>query len=316
VNHAAPLHGLVAAVHTPFAADGGALNLSVVEKQAGHLLSTGVTAAFVGGTTGESHSLSLDERMALARRWAEVVRGTRLRLVVHVGSNCIADARALAAHAQSLGAAAVSALAPSYFKPPTLDALIDCCRDIAAAAPGLPFYFYDIPSMTGVRFPMPAFLDAAAPARVPTLAGVKFTNPDLMAYQQCLRAAGGRFDVPWGTDESLLAALALGATGAVGSTYNFAAPIYHRLLNAAARGDLAAARDEQYRSVQLVALLLNYGFMPAAKATMSFLGIAVGPARLPHANLSTEQRTRLHEDLERLGFFDWVRPVPNPAPGA
>jgi N-acetylneuraminate lyase len=315
VNHAAPLHGLVAATHTPFTADGRALNLSAVEKQAEHLTRTGVAAAFVGGTTGESHSLSLDERMSLARRWAEAVRGTKLRLVVHVGANCLADARALAAQAQSLGAAAISALAPSYFKPATLDALIDCCRDIAAAAPAVPFYFYDIPSMTGVRFPMPAFLDAA-PGRGPTLAGVKFTNLDLMAYQQCLRAAGGRFDVPWGTDESLLAALALGATGAVGSTYNVAAPVYLRLMSAAARGDLASARDEQYRSVQLVALLLNYGYMPAAKATMSFLGIDVGPARLPHGNLSTEQRTRLRQDLERLGFFDWVRPVPDPAPGA
>jgi N-acetylneuraminate lyase len=308
MNHAS-LRGLVAATHTPFD-DGGDLNLDVVEKQAEHLLRCGVTTVFVGGSTGECHSLTALERLALADRWADVARGSKLRLVVHVGSNCLADARAMAARAQARGVAvAISAMAPSYFKPASLDDLIACCRAIAAAAPALPFYFYDIPAMTGVRFPMPEFL-AAAPARIPTLAGLKFTNPDLMAYQHCLHAAGAagvRFDIPWGVDEFLLAALALGATGAVGSTYNFAAPIYHRLIAAFERGDLETARAEQYRAVRLIDLLKGFGYMAAAKATMGFLGVDVGPARLPNGNVSSEQRTRLREALDRLGFFEWVR---------
>src|SRR5690349_10205207 len=140
------LNGLVAATHTPFRPD-GELNLAAIERQAEHLIRAGVSAVFVGGTTGESHSLTLDERLALARRWAEVVHGSPLRLVIHVGSNCIPDARALASQAQSLGdVAAIAALAPSYFKPASLATLVDCCAAIAAAAPALPFYFYDIPS--------------------------------------------------------------------------------------------------------------------------------------------------------------------------
>lgn len=191
------LHGLVAAPHTPFRAD-GALDLAVVEPQAAHLLAGGVNAAFVGGTTGECHSLTLEERTRLAGRWLEVTRGTPLEVVVHVGSNCLADARALAAQAEALGARAIAAMAPSYFKPASVDALVACCADVAAAAPGLPFYFYDIPSMTGVRFPMPDFL-ARAETRIPTLRGLKFTNTDLMAYQQCLSQQDGRFDVCGGS---------------------------------------------------------------------------------------------------------------------
>ncbi|HEX8911670.1 MAG TPA: dihydrodipicolinate synthase family protein, partial [Humisphaera sp.] len=172
--------------------------------------------------------------------------------------------------------------------------------------PGLPFYFYDIPSMTGVQFPMPDFLAAAA-GRVPNLAGLKFTNPDLMAYQSCLRAAGGRFDLPWGIDEHLLAALSMGAVGAVGSTYNFAAPVYTRLMAAFAAGDLAAARAEQYRAVRLIGLLAGLGYMGAAKATMGFLGVDVGPARLPNTNPTAEQLAGLRTSLEEMGFFDWVK---------
>ncbi len=183
---------------------------------------------FIGGTTGESSSLSLSERLALAERWLAAVKGTAMRVVVHVGSNCLDDARTLAAQSEKLGAAAIAALAPSYFKPRSLDVLIACCADIAAAAPVTPFYFYDIPVLTGVSFSMLEFLNQAKD-RIPTLAGLKFTNPDLMAFQLCLHADEGRWDLPFGVDEHLLGALAMGAQGAVGSTYNFAAPIFNRL---------------------------------------------------------------------------------------
>ena len=299
------LHGLVAATHTPFNPD-GSLNLPIVEQQAAHLLKHGVTLAFIGGTTGECHSLSLDERRSLAQRWCEVARGTSLKVVVHVGSNCLADARVLAAQAQQLGAVAISALAPSYFKPHSLDALIACCADLAAAAPETPFYFYDIPALTGVSFSMPEFLEKA-PARIPTLAGLKFTNPDLTSYLQCLQAGDGRWDVPWGIDESLLGALATGAQGAVGSSYNFAAPLYHGLIAAFERGDLPTARAAQHRSTRLIALLARYGYMGAAKAAMTMLGVDLGPARLPNTTPTPEQTKRLRGELERTGFFDWIK---------
>lgn len=299
------LSGIIAATHTPFTAD-GLLNLTIVEKQAAHLLAQGLTMAFITGTTGEFHSLSLAERRALTQRWMEVARGTPLRVIVHVGSNCLADAREVAAQAEKLGALAVAAIAPSYFKPPNLEALIACCADVASAAPSTPFYYYDIPMFTGVNFPMPEFF-AKAPHRIRTFAGIKFSNFDLMAFQLCLKHGGGAYDVFWGMDEFLLAALALGAQGAVGSTYNFAAPIYHRLIAAFQRGDLEAARCEQFRSVQLVQLLARYGFMGAAKAVMKMLGVDVGPARLPLGNPTAEQIAHLRSELEALGFFDWIK---------
>jgi N-acetylneuraminate lyase len=301
-----PLTGLVAAAHTPFKPD-GTLNLAVVEKQAAHFLQNKVPVAFIGGSTGESHSLSLDERRKLAARWMAVAKGTKLKVIVHVGSNCVADARTLAAHAQKLGAAAVSALAPCYFKPRHVDALLDTCAQIAGGAPGLPFYFYDIPVLTGVSLSMPDFL-ARGRAKMPNLAGIKWTNPDLYSYQLC-RALPGDFDLPWGNDEYLLAALALGARGAVGSTYCFAAPIYRRLWGAFAVGDLEKARAEQYRSCLLVKCLAGqpYGYMGAAKALMGLLGVPVGPARLPNLTPTSEQVKALRGELDALGFWDWIR---------
>jgi N-acetylneuraminate lyase len=298
------LRGLVAATHTPFDSN-STLNLAAVERQADHLARSGVDTVFIAGSTGESHSLTVDERLALARRWKEVIRGTKFKLVIHVGSNCLVDSRTLAAQAQSIGADAIAALSPSYFKPKSVEALVACCAEVASAAPGLPFYFYDIPILTGVQLPTSEFLVQAS-ERIPNLAGAKFTNPDLMAFQTCLHLKGGQFDVAWGLDEYLLAALSLGAKGAVGSTYNFAAPIYNRVIAAFERGDLAAARAEQFRSVQLIELLIRYGFIAATKVVMGFLGVDVGNARLPHLHLSSEQSAKLREGLDQLGFFEWI----------
>jgi len=291
-----PLHGLVAAVHTPFHAD-GSLALHAVEKQAEWMLSQKVNTVFVGGSTGESHSLTLDERLALAKRWSEVRHGTPLRLVIHTGCNCLNDAKQLAAQAQNLRADALSALSPSYFKPRSLESLIDCCAAIASAAPNLPFYFYDIPVLTGVNFSMPKFL-AQASRSIPNLVGLKFTNSDLAAYLQCLQLDNTQWDLPWGIDEHLLGALATGAKGAVGSTYNFAAQIYHRLIAAFEQSDLQRARLEQLASVQLIECLASYGYMAAAKSTMEYLGVPVGPPRLPNTSLSQSQTQELHQRLE------------------
>ncbi|MCX6926040.1 MAG: dihydrodipicolinate synthase family protein [Verrucomicrobia bacterium] len=298
------LHGMVAATHTPFHPN-GALNLGVVEKQAQNLIQHRLTTAFIGGSTGESHSLALLERQQLAQRWCEVARGTPLRVMVHVGSNCLEDARALAAQADQLGALAISTLAPSHFKPANLTVLIEWCAQIAAAAPNTPFYFYDIPALTHTNFSMPDFL-VQARDRIPTLRGIKFSNYDFLAYQLCLHVHDGAFDIPWGVDEFLLCALAVGARSAVGSSYNFAAPVYHRLLAAFERGDLVTARQEQFRSVQLVKQLAGYGYLSAAKAVMKMLGIDVGPTRLPNTSLTPEQAVKLQAELETLGFFEWI----------
>jgi N-acetylneuraminate lyase len=299
------LRGLVAATHTPFHANGD-LNLDVVEKQAEHLFRTGVDSVFIGGTTGESHSLTTQERLDLAKRWREAARIAKLRLIVHVGSNCLADARAMAAQAQTLRADAIAALAPSYFKPQSLNALVEFCAEVAHAAPDVPFYFYDIPAMTGVQFSMSEFLTEAE-ERIPTLAGIKFTNSDMASFQRCIHFQEKKFEMLWGIDEYLLAAFALGATSAVGSSYNFAAPLYRRMIAAFERGDLATARAEQLRSVQLIGTLASFGYMAAAKTVMSVLGVEVGPARTPHANLTPNERRQLRARLDEIDFFEWIR---------
>lgn len=290
------LTGLIPAVLTPFDSK-GELALEAVEKQVELCLADGLTAAFVEGTTGEFSSLTVPERLALSERWLAATRGAKLRVVVHVGANALSDAQTLAAHAEKHGASAIATVAPSYMKPKTTAQLAEWCAQIANSAPNTPLYFYDIPHMTGVSLSMPEFLASHAKS-IPTLAGLKFTNSDLMAFQQLKNLEAGRFDVVWGFDEYLLAAVVLGAEGAVGSTYNFAAPLYHRILAAVQAKDLAAARAEQFRSVQVIALMQKYGFFAAAKEAMRMRGVDLGPVRLPNANLTAEQAAAFRREME------------------
>lgn len=270
---------LIAAPVTPFTPDGD-LALDAVEALAEWLVRQGVDGVFVNGTTGESHSLSPTERQQLAERWVAVLRGSGLRCIIHVGANALREARELAVHAQRIGASGIAALAPSYFKPADVETWVECSAYVASGAPDLPFHAYDLPAMTGIHLASDRFLIEAT-RRIPTMAGLKFSNPDLILLQRCVAALGRRQEVLYGCDELLLSAVALGATGAVGSTYNLAVPLYRALQRAAAAGDWDLARRAQRHAVRMVDILARHGYLGSLKAVLAHQGVAVGPVRLP-----------------------------------
>jgi N-acetylneuraminate lyase len=298
------LTGLIPACHTPFDR-GGNLNLSIVEQQAALFRESGLRSVFVAGTTGEFASLTVSERKALCERWVAVA-GDSLQVALHVGSNCQADSIELAAHARKAGVAAVAAIAPSYFKPATVPDLIDFLAPIAAEAGPLPFYYYHIPCMTNVRLPVAELLREAR-GRIPNMRGLKFSHDDMVDLLGCIAAEGGAFEVLFGFDEALLAGLAFGVAGAVGGTYNFAAPMYERIMRAFEKGDMATARSAQFRATEMIKVLAASGFTAASKAVMAFVGVDCGPVRPPLHNLSSEQIRSLYDRLVPLEAF--ARPL-------
>jgi N-acetylneuraminate lyase len=294
------LTGLVAAPYTAFHPD-GSLNLDAIEQQAASLIANRVSGAFVCGTTGEGVSLTIGERMQVAERWRQAASSS-LRLVIHVGHTSLADACTLAAHAEKIDADGVSCLAPFFFKPASTQDLVRFCAEVAAAAPSLPYYYYHIPSMTGVSLPAADFLRAAAPL-IPNLAGVKFTFENLMDFAECVRLDGGHYDIVFGRDEILVAGLSIGARGAIGSTYNFLAPIFHEIIAAFDQGDLATAQAKQAAANAVIQIFIRHGGLPAGKAIMKMIGLDCGPTRLPLRTLDDRQQAQLRAELEAAGFF-------------
>lgn len=297
---------LIAAPFTAFGRD-GELELRKVEEQARALLDDGLRGAFVCGTTGEGASLSTEERVKLARRWCEVA-GNELEIIIHVGHTSLTEACVLAEQAEQAGADAIAAVAPFYYKPDDVRNLVDFCDAVAQAAPHTPFYYYHIPSMTHVHLRMAEFL-AVAMDRMPTLAGIKFTHNDLMDYGKCLDVAGAEYEIFFGQDEILLASLSLGARSAVGSTYNFAAPLYDRMFRAFENGDMETAREYQAQVRSIVEVAERYGGLPAFKAMMCWVGVDCGPCRPPLKTLGPKEREPLRAELEHVGFFEAIAAV-------
>jgi len=287
------LTGLVAATFTPMNGD-GAIDLQRIPAVCDFVLGQGVDGLFVCGSTGESPSLTLDERMLVAQTYVEAA-AKRVPVVVHVGHNSLSDARTLAAHAQQLGADAIAVVPPSYFPLTSVDVLVECLQQIAKGAPEVPLFYYHIPPITGVDLSMVELLERAE--ALPTLAGIKFSAPQFEELAACVEYGSRRFNILFGCDELLLSGLMAGVDGAVGSTYNFMAPHYRRVIDAYQEGRVDEATQHQAVATGIVEEILRHGGHDAIKAAMGILGIDCGPPRLPWKPLSDEVLAALEQGL-------------------
>jgi N-acetylneuraminate lyase len=295
------LKGLIAAPFTPMNSD-GSINTELIYSYYKLLKVNAVNGAFICGSTGEGVSLTFDEKKSIAEAWAEATENDPdFTVMMFLGGTSIAECKKLALHAYSIGIEAISFTAPFYFKPATVEMLAKCCAEIACTVPQMPFYYYHIPVLTGVNFPMVDLLKVID-GNIPNFAGIKYTHEDLMDFLSCLHFKGGQYDMLWGRDESLLSALVIGAQGSVGSTFNYAAPLYNELIEAFKKNDLARARDLQQKSIDMIRLLGKYGGIATGKAYMKLVDLDCGEFRLPVKNMSADEFELFRGDTEQINF--------------
>lgn len=296
---------LIAATFTPFTTS-GEVNLDLIPATVVNLRRNGVQGAFICGTTGESSSLLLEEKSQLIEAYAPYQTPDFNVLVMLAGTNQ-REAIQLAKTAVENSLYGVAVTAPYYFRASTVSQLVDYLEPIAQAAFPLPLYFYHIPILTRVEISMLDLLAAVAD-RIPNFAGIKYTHNDLMEFNRCLRFQQGRFDILWGWDELFLAGLSMGAKGAVGSTYNFAAPLYLAIRKAFDEKDFEKALYLQEKSIDFISLYGKYGGPAAGKAILKFCGLDCGPFRSPVMALNQEQEDTFRKELTDLGFFSFIQP--------
>lgn len=295
------LKGLIAAPFTPMKKD-GSVNPEAVKSYYQFLKRNGVIGAFINGSTGEGVSQTQEEKKLIMKAWAEAVAGdTDFKVIALAGGTCLNDAIELAQYADECKLDAVALTAPYYFKPANIERLAATCQVVAEAAPTLPFYYYHIPVLNGTNLPMYALLQAVD-GRIENFAGIKYTHEDFMDFLSCLNYKSGKYDMLWGRDENMLSALVLGTEGAVGSTYNYAAPLYNDMIAAFQDNDLVKARALQQQSIDMIRLLGKYGGIATGKAFMKLVGVDCGEFRLPVSNMSAQQFEAFKEDVKQVGF--------------
>ena len=142
----------------------------------------------------------------------------------------------------------------------------------------------------------------AIDGRIPNFAGIKYTHEDFMDFLSCINFKNGKYDMLWGRDENMLPALAVGAKAAVGSTFNYAAPLYYNLINAFNNGDLSKAQSLQQQSIEMIRLLGKYGGIATGKAYMKLIGLDCGEFRLPVKNMTGNEFELFKKDAEQINF--------------
>lgn len=295
------LEGLIAAPFTPFYSD-GSLNLSVIPDYYKMLKSNKVIGAFICGSTGEGASMSTSEKKYVAEAWAKCTADdTDFTLMTLVGGTSLTDCKELALHAKEVGLDAVSFTAPYYFKPASVEILADLCMEVASVVPDMPFYYYHIPVLTGVHYPMYDLLNAID-GKIPNFAGIKYTHEDFMDFLSCINFKNRKYQMLWGRDENMLPALSLGTKASVGSTFNYAAKLYHDLIIAFQKNDFKRASELQQQSIDMIRLLGKYGGISTGKSYMKLIGIDCGEFRLPVKNMSDKDFELFKKDTEYINF--------------
>ena len=297
------MRGLVAAVVTPMDAKGD-LDLGVVPRVVDYLASKGISGIYIAGSTGEGMSLTDEERRGVAEAYVGAAKG-RMKSFVQVGHNSLRASADLAGHAESIGADAVSATPTGYFKVSGEAELVEGLLPIVEAAPKTPFYYYHIPFLSGVNLD-PIKLTDISMDRLPTFCGIKYSDGASLHNLPLLESVAPGLEFLSGSDEAYLMSVAQGYKAAVGSTYNYAAPIYNNVRKSLSVGDFKRAQVWQKHALEMITAMFETCGRSSLKVMMQMVGIDCGPVRRPIDPASPDQIIALRKRLDAMGWFEWI----------
>ena len=277
--------GVIPAIFTPFAKD-GSVNTEQLIRLTEFNLAQGVSGFYVNGSSGEAFLLSDEERRHVYKTVKETV-GDRASCIAHVGCISTGQAIGFAKYAAELKYDAVSAVAPFYYKFSAKE-IMKYYMDIVDAC-GLPLLIYNIPAFSGVEL---SFEDISTLLKDERIIGVKYTASDFFKMQRIKNAFPDKIMLN-GYDEMFSCGLMSGADGGIGSTYNFMAGKFIKIMELFAKKDIEGMQAVQNDANLVIAELLKYGVMPGSKAILDTFGLDMGDSRPPFSALTCDQKKAL-----------------------
>jgi N-acetylneuraminate lyase len=238
--------------------------------------------------------MSADERKSVVETACDELRG-RGGVIVNVSHMQFAVVLDLARHAAQAGADAVSTLPPLFY--PVSPREIEHHYRSVLDAVELPLTIYNIPMLSHVT------LDERLVAKLaehPRLAGIKHTSEDTFLLNRFKQVAGGRLMVWSGRDAYYLGALAMGADGAIGNTYNLMGDLYVKITTAYRANQTELARHVQEKANEVHRRLQVYGGTQSVKRCLQLLGVNSGECRPPYLPLPPEAEPHMRETIEIL----------------
>ena len=287
-------HVLTAMV-TPFDAT-GRVDTSRAVEIAQYLLANGTDALVINGTTGESPTTTLEEKVSLVRSIAQAVGGNRV--VAGAGTNNTQEAVHLAKHSHEAGAGALLTVAP-YYNKPSQEGLYRHFRAIADATP-LPVLLYNVPSRTITNIEPVTVARLARDAA--NIVGIKEASPSLAQAGEILRTTPDEFDLYSGDDAITLPQLSLGGAGVISVISHVVGKDLAALHQAWFAGDRAEAERLFLRTLPITAALFSAPSPAPTKFALEYIGQPVGGVRLPLVELNPAKRSAVAAGLKDYGL--------------
>ncbi len=282
--------GLCTALVTPFCE--GKVNYPMLEVLLRRQIDAGVDAVVLAGTTGESPTLTREEKLELFRRGVEISAG-HCKVIAGTGSNCTASAAELSRQAAELGVDGLLVVTP-YYNKTTQSGLVKHYAAVTEAA-GIPVIAYNVPGRTGMRIEPDTCRELM---KLPNLAGVKEASGDLSVAVRMME----HLPVWSGNDDQTAALMALGGCGVISVASNVVPGPMNTLVRAGLSGDHALAAVVQRRLNPLIDLLFCQVNPIPVKAAMAMIGLDCGVCRLPLDGLTPQNAQKLRSCLDELGI--------------
>lgn len=284
--------GACTALVTPFL--NGKVNYPMLEQLLKRQIEAGIRAIVICGTTGESPTLSDEEKLEMFGRAKEYV-GNTCKIIAGTGSNSTEHALLLSKAAEHMGADALLVVTP-YYNKATAEGLVAHYSSIASAV-HIPMILYNVPSRTGVDIPLPVYQKLSA---VPNIIGTKEASTDITKIAKIRALCPSDFHVWSGNDDQAVAVMSLGGQGIISVLSNVAPVETQAMAEAALAGDFDTAAALQLRMLPLIELLFCEVNPIPVKAAMKLLGYDCGNCRLPLTAMGAENLDRLRKALSQL----------------
>lgn len=278
-------YGLCTALVTPFL--DGKVNYPMLDILIRRQIQAGVKAIVLCGTTGESATLSDEEKMEIFRRGVSAANG-ECRIIAGTGSNHTHHAVELSQQAEKCGVDGLLVVTP-YYNKATPTGLLAHFRAVSESVQ-IPIILYNVPSRTGVDIPLHICRELS---EIPNIAGIKEANSDIVKIARIIAECGLNLPVYSGNDDQTTAVMALGGRGVISVASNVAPLEMNAMVTAAQNGDYDLAGLMQRKLLPLTDLMFCQVNPIPVKAAMRYIGYDCGSCRLPLDDLTPENQERM-----------------------
>jgi 4-hydroxy-tetrahydrodipicolinate synthase len=286
--------GTGVAIVTPFKND-SSIDFAALGRVINHVIGGGVNYIVALGTTGESVTLTKEEKKAIISYVVEIIDG-RVPLMVGIGGNSTQEVINSVRHSNLTGVDGILSVAP-YYNKPTQKGIFQHFKAIATSSP-LPVILYNVPGRTSCNITSDTCLELAHACE--NITGVKEASGDISQIMRIIKSKPDNFSVISGDDMMTIPIIAAGGAGVISVLANAFPGQTSEIVTHSLKGNFKSARELQFRFLEMTELLFIEGNPSGVKAMMSLMNICQNTLRLPLVPVSRTIYTRIQKAIEEV----------------